>query len=197
MELVEIALSQLHAHPLNSNVMEERLLAKLTEHVVRSGRYPPVIVRRLPDEEDERFQILDGHHRVEAVRRAGLNAVRCVIWDVDDEQALLLLATLNRLQGQDDPHKRAKLIEQLRSSRGVALAKLARELPERSEQLTALAALQSKVRQRLPRNVDDLPVAVHFFLSRPQRSELEAKLKSIGGSREEALMICVKTGNKG
>ncbi len=197
MELIEIALSQLHAHPLNSNVMEERLLAKLTEHVVRSGRYPPVIVRRLPADDGDRFQILDGHHRVEAVRRAGLDAARCVVWDVDDEQALLLLATLNRLQGQDDPHKRAKLIETLRSSRGVELAKLARELPERGEQLAALAALQARVRQRLPRKVDDLPVAVHFFLSRPQRSELEAKLKSIGGTREQALMACVTGGDKG
>ena len=196
MELIEMALSQLHAHPLNSNVMEERLLAKLTNHIVRSGRYPPVIVRPLPAGKGERFQILDGHHRVEAVRRAGLAAVRCVIWEVDDGQALLLLATLNRLQGQDDPHKRAKLIEQIKNTQGVALEQLVRDLPERSEQLKALAALEGKVDQRLPRQVDDLPVPVHFFLSRAQRSELLAKLKSIGGTREEALMNCVMNHDK-
>jgi len=203
MEMVELALTSLEAHPMNSNVMEERLLAKLTDHIAKTGHYPPVIVRLLPvrsdaadqsamqDSSSPRFQLLDGHHRVKALERLGHTTARCVVWDVDDEQALVLLATLNRLQGQDDPHKRASLLEKLQDSRGIELARLALELPERTEQLEALIALRQSPRQQPPRSADDLPVSVHFFLKREQRSELEKALRQTGGTREQALMKCV------
>lgn len=199
MDMIELDVSRLRAHPMNSNVMDDHLLAKLTDHIARTGQYPPVIVRPLPadgdipsgNEHDSCFQILDGHHRIKAIKQLKQTMVRCVVWEVDDAQALVLLATLNRLQGQDDPHKRAALIAKLQMERGIELSRLSLLLPERAEQLEALAALNDLPRQRLPRRVDDLPVSVHFFLSRQQRSELEAKLNSAGGTREEALMNLV------
>ena len=38
----------------------------------------------------------------EALRRLGRASARCEVWAVDDDEAMLLLATLNRLQGRDD-----------------------------------------------------------------------------------------------
>src|SRR6185436_6735913 len=89
-----IPLGDLVPHPLNSNVMPEDLREKLKAHIKRTGRYPYVIVRPHPEKNGE-FQVLDGHHRVEVLRTLGHDAARCDIWNVDDREAKLLLATLN------------------------------------------------------------------------------------------------------
>lgn len=195
MELVEIPLANLRAHPLNSNVMPEELLEKLARHMDRTGRYPPVVVRRIKREDaSDIYEILDGHHRVLALRRIGAAAARCVMWEVDDAEALTLLATLNRLQGQDDPKKRARLLAQIEAVKAIDVSELARMLPERADEVRGLLALNAPPVLRPPRGLDELPVAVHFFLSRVQRAALEGRLMEIGGPREAALMRMVDSG---
>ena len=107
-----IPIGDLVAHPLNSNVMPDDLRAKLKAHIKRTGRYPFLVIRPHP-EEPGKYQVLDGHHRVEVLRTLGHTTVRCDVWNVDDREARLILATLNRLQGQDAPIKRAQLIHEL------------------------------------------------------------------------------------
>ena len=187
MEIAEFALDCLHAHPDNSNVMPPALLDKLVEHLRTADRYPPVIVRPLPAGEAGDGQILDGHHRVAALRRLGRDTARCVVWDVDDDEARLLLATLNRLQGQDDPRKRAALVARL--SESMDLSALAARLPEDAYRLKKLAALaQRRPPPRTPRPIAEMPVALHFFLRPAQRSAVETRLREVGGPREAALL---------
>ncbi|MEX2216643.1 MAG: ParB/RepB/Spo0J family partition protein [Phycisphaeraceae bacterium] len=203
MNIRSTPLSSLIAHPLNSNVMSEPLLKKLAAHIERSGRYPPVIVRAAPREGASgtettavmSFQILDGHHRVEVLRRLKHRVARCVVWDVDDAEAELLLATLNRLQGHDDPYKRAALLKRMRERLADDLQAMASRLPEQARDLKALLELASPPSSpRGPRSLDELPVAVHFFLLSAQRKVLDACLRRMGGSREAALMRLVEVG---
>ena len=134
----QIPLDQLRAHPLNSNVMPADLRQKLRAHIHRTGRYPHVIVRPHPDDAGA-FEVLDGHHRVEILRELGHADARCDVWDVDDREAKLLLATLNRLQGQDSPIRRAQLIHELLGE--MSVDDLAGLLPESDKQLEELHAL--------------------------------------------------------
>ena len=92
-----VPLDDLVPHPLNSNVMSEDLREKLKAHIKRTRRYPFLVVRPF----GEKYQVLDGHHRVAILRDLGHTEARCDVWDVDDREAKLLLATLNRLEGQD------------------------------------------------------------------------------------------------
>jgi ParB-like chromosome segregation protein Spo0J len=133
-----VPLGDLTPHPLNSNVMPEDLREKLKAHIKRTGRYPFVVVRPSP-EEPGRFQILDGHHRVEILRELGHDEARCDVWNVDDREAKLLLATLNRLEGQDSPIRRAQLIHELLGE--MSLPDLAGLLPETDKQLEELESL--------------------------------------------------------
>ncbi len=133
-----IALSDLLPHPLNSNVMSEDLQAKLRAHIKRTGRYPFLVVRQHP-EEPGKYQVLDGHHRVAMLRDLGHTEARCDVWEVDDREAKLLLATLNRLQGQDVPIRRAELLHELLGE--MSLDDLAGLLPESDKQLEELHAL--------------------------------------------------------
>ena len=133
-----VPLGDLTPHPLNSNVMPEDLREKLRAHIKRTGRYPFVVVRPQPEEPGQ-FQILDGHHRVEILRDLGHTEARCDVWNVDDREAKLLLATLNRLEGQDSPIRRAQLIHELLGE--MSLPDLAGLLPETDKQLEELESL--------------------------------------------------------
>ena len=133
-----IALGDLLPHPLNSNVMSEDLQAKLRAHIKCTGRYPFLVVRPHPKEAGK-YQVLDGHHRVAILRDLGHTEARCDVWEVNDREARLLLATLNRLQGQDQPRKRAELIHELLGE--MSLDDLAGLLPETDKQLEELHAL--------------------------------------------------------
>jgi hypothetical protein len=230
-QVVQIGLERLRAHPANSNVMPGGLVEKLMGHIERSGRYPPLVVRRIPELRIEQlgtgnselgtgegnessargsgpsvprsafrvpsclvpsctYQVLDGHHRWEALRRLGRDTAACVVWDVDDAEALLLLATLNRLQGRDDPRKRAELLEKLRAEMGGGAGAMAKALPESLEQVRKYLALRGEG-PTAPR-LESMKVAVHFFLTGEERRELEDALREIGGVREAALMGLVR-----
>lgn len=187
-----IPLSNLRAHPSNSNVMPGPLLEKLAAHIRRSGRYPPLIVRPAPHEPDA-WQVLDGHHRWRVLEQLGHEKAHCITWHVDDDQALLLLATLNRLQGQDDPQRRSQLLAELSERLADRPASLARLLPERSDQIHKLLSLRSpRPEPASAPSLEEMPQAVHFFLLPAQRRCLEEALRKISPNREQALMSLVQ-----
>src|SRR5881296_2540473 len=133
-----VILDDLRPHPLNSNVMQEDLREKLKAHIKRTGRYPFLVVRPHP-QEPGKYQVLDGHHRVAVLRDLGHTEARCDVWQVDDREAKLLLATLNRLQGQDQPLRRAELVHELLGE--MSMDDLSGLLPETDKQLEELHAL--------------------------------------------------------
>ena len=110
--LIRISLGRLHPHPANANVMSEGRRQKLARNIERQGRYPPLVVRPHPELERD-YQILDGHQRAEVLRELGRDDVLCFVWPCDDTTARVLLATLNRLEGEDVPARRAELLDEL------------------------------------------------------------------------------------
>lgn len=125
--LIRIPLARLHAHPQNPNRMDEAFLDKLAAHIRREDNYPPLIVRPHPQHPGD-YELLDGHQRAAVLGRIGSTDARCYVWPCDDATALMLLATLNRLEGQDDPRLRAALLRDL--SAVLAPDELALLLPE-------------------------------------------------------------------
>jgi ParB-like chromosome segregation protein Spo0J len=168
MTLQWIPLEALEPHPENSNRMPERLLEKLKGHIQRSGRYEPLVVRPLQNVEG-RYQILNGHHRTEVLRQLGHSHARCDVWEVDDAEARLLLATLNRLEGRDDPAARGRLVAHLAETCPPAdLAKLLPEPADAVERLLALARPPAAVLD--PDDVEPIPRPMTFFLTEEQHA---------------------------
>lgn len=173
-----LPIADLVPHPLNSNVMPEDLREKLAAHIKQSGRYPMVIVRPHP-EEPGRYQILDGHHRIHVLRDLGHTEVRCDVWDVTDREAKVLLATLNRLQGADQPIRRAQLIHELLGE--MSLDDLAGLLPETDKQLEELHALlefpADEIAAALAEDAENqektLPQVLTYVVSKEQADQIE------------------------
>ncbi len=125
--LIWMPLDRLLPHPANANVMPETLREKLQRDIEIEGDYEPLTVRPHPTQPDF-YEILGGHQRHVILGRLGHEAALCYVWPCNDATSLVLLLTLNRLEGQDDPLKRAQLLREL-----TALAspeELARFLPE-------------------------------------------------------------------
>jgi hypothetical protein len=185
-----IALNHLHAHPANANRMPAELFAKLTDHIKRWGDYPPLIVRPHPEIHGE-YQILDGHHRAEALRQLNESFANCEIWDVTDERATLLLLTLNRLHGEDDPQKRGALFEEL--SRTAAMEDIVKLVPDDVDRITQLIQLtQPPLPAPEPVSLEAMPEAVTFFLLPAQRRKLVDRLSQYSRDRNEALMAALR-----
>jgi hypothetical protein len=76
---------------------------------------------------------------VAILRELGHREARCDVWEGNDREAKLLLATLNRLEGQDAPIRRAQLVHELLGE--MNLADLAGLLPETEKQIEELHSL--------------------------------------------------------
>ena len=176
MQIEQIALEKLLAHPANANVMSEERQAKLADHIGTTGQYAPLVVRVHPQRRGC-YELLNGHHRKKSLAKLGHAWANCVVWEVSDEQALLLLATLNRLSGADDPHARAALVAKLlqRYDREKLLAKL----PEQRKQLEKLLNLTKRPTVAPPKPLRDWPEPMTFFLTADQKTDVEAALRQV------------------
>ena len=178
----QIPLDDLVPHPLNSNVMPPEYREKLLAHIRRTGRYPFLVVRPHPTEPGK-YQVLDGHHRIGVLRELGHSEARCDVWDVDDREAKLLLATLNRLEGQDQPLRRAQLLHELLGEWNAA--DLGGLLPETEAEILDLHSLlefpADEIAEQLAAEAEDrekaLPVVIHFVVSHEQAELIEAAVE--------------------
>lgn len=147
-------------------------------HIKRTKRYPFIVVRPHPKEAGK-YQVLDGHHRVEILRELGHTEARCDVWEVDDREAKILLATLNRLEGQDLPRRRALLLHELLGE--MSAGDIAGLLPENERQIEELHALlefpADEVAEILDKEAEEaekvLPRVMTFIVSREQEELIE------------------------
>lgn len=206
-ETTWIPVERLRSRPDNPNEMPAPLFRALVEHLRATSRYPALIVRPIVHGSSQAptYEILDGHHRLDALRRLHHHEVRCEIWQVDDHEARLLLATLNRLRGDDNAVKRAALLATLAEQ--FESARLATILPESRARLERLVALHHasppdpsagagetrSASASLGTSSDEgenraLMHAVTFFLTPTQRRALDRKLSAHRGSRSSRLI---------
>ncbi len=169
-KIESIAIDRLVAHPDNPNRMSKANFAKLVRHIERTGRYEPLIVRPCPGVPGS-FQIINGHHRVRALAQLGYKTADAVVWDVDDAQANILLATLNRLGGCDILEKKLALLKKL--SHQMRIKDLAKLLPQTAKQIERLTNLKMPV---APANAKAFAMPMVFFLSAEQFADVEDAL---------------------
>lgn len=78
------------------NPYKEDEMAKMVESIQENGVISPIIVR--PKADGETYEIISGHNRVEACRRAGICQIPSFIRDVDDDTAVILMVDSNLRQ---------------------------------------------------------------------------------------------------
>lgn len=96
-----VPLGRLEPHPDNPRMyLRDAVVEQLAAEMARDGFGPEhaILVRPVP----EGWQIVSGHHRVEAARMAGLTEIPCWVKDLDDAEAFMQLV-LSNTQGELSP----------------------------------------------------------------------------------------------
>jgi ParB/RepB/Spo0J family partition protein len=179
--IVSLPLCQLYPHPDNANRMSKVKFNKLIDHLEATGQYEPLVVRKHPTKVNS-WQLLNGHHRLRALRQLKHARVDCVVFAADDEQARLYLLNLNRLVGRDNVYKKAKLIEQL--CRCYAPRDLAKRLGESKTAIEKLARLSKD--QPLPKTHQKpflLPMT--FFMTESQHATITRAFAKANGENTD------------
>lgn len=169
-KIQSIAIDKLVAHPDNPNRMSKANFTKLARNIERTGRYEPLVVRP-SGERPGYFQIINGYHRWQALSHLGHKTADVVVWDVDDEQADILLATLNRLTGSDVLDKKLALLRRL--NKKMQASQLARLLPQTTKQIEQLANMKLP---SAPADSKVFPTPMVFFLNDEQLRIVEDAL---------------------
>ena len=173
-QIESIAIERLIAHPSNPNRMSEVTFKKLLSHIKRAGNYEPIIVRPHPQRR-ECFEIINGHHRTKALENLGYKEADCIVWQVDDDEVLILLATLNRLAGGDELDRKSELIKKL--SRRFSSKELVKMLPDNAKSIERLSDLTKPLNAVNLRHKAFLNPVV-FFLSDEQKQIVDDAIAS-------------------
>ena len=81
-------------HPFR--MYTEEKMREMVESVTEFGIISPIIVR--PNPTGEGYEIVSGHNRVEACRRANINQIPAIIREIDDDTAIILIVVSNLRQ---------------------------------------------------------------------------------------------------
>ena len=95
--LTNLPVDDLHSfkdHPFR--LYTEDKMAERVESVQEHGVITPILVR--PAKDGDGYEIISGHNRVEACRRAGIETIPATIRDLDDDTAIILMVDSNLKQ---------------------------------------------------------------------------------------------------
>ena len=104
-----LPLSELHpfeGHPFQ--VRDDEEMDKMVDSVKEYGVMTPAIVR---PRRDGGYEIVAGHRRCHASRRAGVDTMPCIVRDMDDDTAIILMVDSNCQREHILPSEKAKAYE--------------------------------------------------------------------------------------
>ena len=100
--LKSLSLEELKPHPQNPRaIIRRHVVDRIVDGINRAGGFRPnhaITVRQV----NGHYEIISGHHRVEAAKAAGLTEVPCWVEEMDDETAFYELIRNNH-QGELSP----------------------------------------------------------------------------------------------
>ena len=102
--ITDIPIEKLHTyinHPFK--VQDDEKMDELVESIMENGILSPVVVRPL----DDGYELISGHRRTHAAKRAGLTSVPAVIRDLSDDEATVLMVDANIQREEILPSERA------------------------------------------------------------------------------------------
>ena len=129
--IVHVSLSKLHDFPNHPfKVRDDEAMQETAESIRQYGVLVPAIVR---PREDGGYEIIAGHRRRHGSELAGLSAMPCIVRQMDDDTATILMVDSNIQRENILPSERAQAYKmKLEAIRGKAgrPAKEAENLPE-------------------------------------------------------------------
>jgi len=162
----------------NANRISRMFAKKLRHNIKQTGMYETLTVRPHPRMKG-RFEVLNGHARLQVLRELDIPDAKCDIWDVTGPQAHLFLAILNKLRGSDVPELRMNLLFELLHEH--PKEELAAHIPETVSYLARLERLPEEAEKEEVEAPPEKPevIIVNFYLSAEQHHLVSKALDNI------------------
>jgi ParB/RepB/Spo0J family partition protein len=125
----------------NPNVMAPADFETLCRAMKEKGNLQPILVRQVAE---QRFKVIDGHHRLRAAKACGMVAVASVITVCTDEEEVILRLAMNRLRGEVDLTAAGHIMLELQAA-GVGLEEMKLTGFSESEMADLMAAVSQNV----------------------------------------------------
>lgn len=165
-------------NPQNTNRISRMFEKKLRHNIEQIGMYETLTVRPHPQMKGK-FEVLNGHARLEALREIGVPDAKCDVWKVTDSQARLFLAILNKLRGSDVAELRMNLLFDL--LRDHPKEELAAHVPETVSYLARLERLPEEAEKEEAKALPERPdiIIINFYLNPEQHAVVLRALDDI------------------
>ena len=107
--VINLPIEQIHDFPDHPfKVKDDENMENLVESVSIKGVILPTIVRQ---KEDGSYEMISGHRRKHAAQKAGLKEIPCIIKDLTDDEATILMVDSNIQREHIFPARRLLLIK--------------------------------------------------------------------------------------
>ena len=169
-----LPLSELHpfeGHPFQ--VRDDEEMDKMVDSVKEYGVMTPAIVR---PRRDGGYEIVAGHRRCHASRRAGVDTMPCIVRDMDDDTAIILMVDSNCQREHILPSEKAKAYQMKLEA---VKRKVGRPLKENERQVGANFS-GAKTAQIVGEQAGDSTRQVERFIRTPDLMQLvdDGRLKT-------------------
>ncbi len=182
-EIVKIKIDKIRPHPDNPNKMSKVVFDKLVNNIEKTKLYEPIIVRKNAKRKGT-YQLINGHHRLKAIKKIGAKTASCVVWDVDDNEVDVLLMTLNRLSGSDELAKKIHILKRL--IKNMKPKELGKILPDGKSQIKKLVNLKMPT-TLLNQSKNDFAVPMVFFVTTGEKEKIEQALAAAAINNTERI----------
>lgn len=98
-KIQNVKIEKIVSAKVNSNIMTEEEYLQLKQNILTNGFIYPIIVRKIEDG----FEIVDGHHRLKALKELGATEVPTVVVDMNDKEAIVNAIKFNTERGTQNP----------------------------------------------------------------------------------------------
>lgn len=184
----------------NPNRMAPQDFRKLVRAIREKGDNAdqPILVRHYNnDPSDSRIEVVDGAHRLRAIKEAGLTEAIVVFSDLDDKEARIRTITMNKFRGEFDNIRLAGLIKQLEEEYNVSREEIMDKLGYSEDELLGLSALLdvdmfvgNSTRETV---VHEPKTELILDLSEEQREIVDEALEKISSeSKGESVVIIIR-----
>ena len=132
-----IDVNLLKANDYNPNVVLKREMNLLKLSIIRNGWIQPILINK-------DYEIIDGYHRVSAVRMDKQlmeftdGKVPCAILDLDEPSRMLLTIRINRAKGNHVAFKMHEVIDKLVNEYGISVKRICKEIGATNKEVQLL-----------------------------------------------------------